>query len=257
MFPMKLFSLGVIIAYVITPIVVVDAFSSSGVVNQRTQTQTRTQSRTGRQPSQQPSSSSMLPPLAYLVRDGDDAEFGNGSNSNNNNNHDKSTKKRATLSITSIIPTSTGITATVGTINLNNNVEEKMIEDLQNQHGQMRQMQQQVHHQVQHQTTSLYSVATPPVSYAVSSSTSPMTATATAIPSSMTLMSSTITAAATRTMHNDVTSLAGMYDQLHDDLTYMNIQLLRSKLAFLHRLLPNNKKQMIDRFVNFLIQFIL
>merc|ERR1712238_458444 len=141
------------------------------------------------------------------------------------------------------IPTSTRTgTGTMGTgINLNNYVDEKMIEDLQNQHLQMMQMQQQQ----QHQTS--YSVTIPLVSYAPSSSTSPFTATA--IPSSMTVMS-TITAAT-----NNV-NISGIYDKLHDDLTYINIQLLRSKLSFLHRLLPKNKKQ-IDRFVNFLIQFIL
>merc|ERR1719491_2125960 len=46
-------------------------------------------------------------------------------------------------------------------------------------------------------------------------------------------------------------NMVGIYDQLHDDLTYLNIQLLRSKVAFLHRLLPPNKKQHIERFVNF------
>eukprot|EP00751_Fragilariopsis_kerguelensis_P040133 CAMPEP_0171027332 /NCGR_PEP_ID=MMETSP0736-20130129/34945_1 /TAXON_ID=186038 /ORGANISM="Fragilariopsis kerguelensis, Strain L26-C5" /LENGTH=78 /DNA_ID=CAMNT_0011468299 /DNA_START=76 /DNA_END=308 /DNA_ORIENTATION=+ len=61
---MKLFTLGVIVANVITPIVVVEAFSSvSGVINQRTQT---------RQPSQQPSI--LLPPLSYLMREGDDVD---------------------------------------------------------------------------------------------------------------------------------------------------------------------------------------
>ena len=240
MFPMKLFSLSVIVANVITPIIVVDAFSSSGVttMHQQARTQTRTQSRAARQPSQQPSS--MLPPLSSWMREGED-EFIHRSN------NQKSTKKRATLSITSIIPTSTGIKATVvGTISLNNNyVEENMIADLQNQHVQMmRQMQQQ------QQQSSLYSVTIPPVSsYAApSSSPSPILATAAAIPLSMTMMS-TITAA--------TNNVGGIYDKLHDDLTYINIQLLRSKLAFLHRLFPQNKKHMIDRFVNFLIQFIL
>merc|ERR1719491_2217284 len=186
-------------------------------MNQRTQT--RTQSRTrARQPSQQPSA--MVPPLTYMTMREGDAECGNV---NSNNDNQKSTKKRATLSITSLIPTSTGITATVGTISLNNDVEDKMIADLQDQHVQMRQMQQQ-HHQVHQQS-------------------SPFTATA-IIPSSMTMMN-TITAATT------TDNMAGVYDKLHDDLTYVNIQLLRSKLSFLHRLLPKNKKQ-IDRFVNFL-----
>jgi len=228
---MKIFSLGVIVANVITPIVVVDAFSSaSGLINQRAQARTRTQTQT-RQPSQQPSS--LLPPLAYLMGEGDDVDSFNDDSK-------KTTTTTTPPSTGTIIPTSTR----TGTgINLNNYVDEKMIEDLQNQHLQMMQMQQQ--QQPQHQTS--YSVTIPLVNYAPSSSTSPFTVTA--IPSSMTMMS-TITAAT-----NNV-NMSGIYDKLHDDLTYINIQLLRSKLSFLHRLLPKNKKQ-IDRFVNFLIQFIL
>merc|ERR1719491_980930 len=113
-------------------------------MNQRTQT--RTQSRTrARQPSQQPSA--MVPPLVYMTMREGDEEFGNV---NSNNNNQQSTKKRATLSITSLIPTSTGITATVGTISLNNNhVEEKMIADLQKQHIQMKQMEHQFQMQQQ------------------------------------------------------------------------------------------------------------
>ena len=81
----------------------------------------------------------MLPPLSSLMREEGEDGFIHRSN------NQKSTKKRAILSMTSIIPTSTGIKATVvGTISLNNNyVEENMIADLQNQHGQLRQMQQQ------------------------------------------------------------------------------------------------------------------
>merc|ERR1712238_438173 len=105
-----------------------------------------------------------------------------------------------------------------------------MIEDLQNQHLQMMQMQQQ------QQQQSSYSVSIP-LPQIVLPSTSPPTTAA-------------ITAVATN-------NYVGTYDRLHDDLTYLNIQLLRSKVAFMHLLLPKNKKQSIERFVNFLIRFIL
>jgi len=239
MVAMKLFSLGVIVANVmVIAMSVLLAASSTGVdafsgviVKQQTRT---------RQPSQQPSLSS----LAYLMREGDDEELFDSLYSKKTTN--------VTPRFTSIIPTTTSTGTDTDTIN--NFVDEKMIEDLQNQHLQMIQMQQQQVHQ--HQQQSLYTFKIPSVSYAQPlSSVSPITATATAtataiIPPSMTMMS-TITAVATNNVN-----MAGIYNKLHDDLTYINIQLLRSKLAFLHRLLPKNKKQ-IDRFVNFLIQFIL
>merc|ERR1712238_241552 len=93
----------------------------------------------------------------------------------------KKTTTVTTSRFTSIIPTTTTSTGTdtgTDTINLNNFVDEKMIEDLQNQHRQMTQMQQQqVHH---HQQQSMYSFKIPSVSsYAPSSSSvSPITATA-------------------------------------------------------------------------------
>ena len=89
----------------------------------------------------------------------------------------------------------------------------------------------------QHQQQSPYSVTIPLPQILLPSSTSPTT-------------TATITAVATN-------NYVGIYDQLHDDLTYINIQLLRSKVSFIHRLLPKNKKQHIERFVNFLIKFIL
>merc|ERR1719491_466301 len=115
-------------------------------------------------------------------------------------------------------------------INLNNYVDEKMIEDLQNQHLQMMQMQQQQQYQ------SPYSV-TIPLPQILLPSTSPTT-------------TATITAVATN-------NYIGLYDKLHDDLTYLNIQLQRSEVSFIHRLLLKNKKQHIEQLVNFLIKFIL
>mmetsp|Transcript_53408 Transcript_53408/g.61672 ORF Transcript_53408/g.61672 Transcript_53408/m.61672 type:complete len:160 (+) Transcript_53408:154-633(+) len=149
-----------------------------------------------------------------------------------NNDDSKKTTTTATTAPSTSIPTSTRTrTGTMGSsINLNNYVDEKMIEDLQNQHLQMMQMQQQQQHQ------SSYSV-TIPLPQILLLSTSPTT-------------TATITAVATN-------NYVGIYDQLHDDLTYINIQLLRSKVSFIHRLLPKNKKQHIERFVNFLIKFIL
>mmetsp|Transcript_53407 Transcript_53407/g.61671 ORF Transcript_53407/g.61671 Transcript_53407/m.61671 type:complete len:162 (+) Transcript_53407:154-639(+) len=151
-----------------------------------------------------------------------------------NNDDSKKTTTTATTAPSTSIPTSTRTrtgTDTMGSsINLNNYVDEKMIEDLQNQHLQMMEMQQ--HHQQQ----SSYSV-TIPLPQILLPSTSPTT-------------TATITAVATN-------NYVGIYDQLHDDLTYINIQLLRSKVSFIHRLLPKNKKQSIERFVNFLIKFIL
>merc|ERR1712194_931731 len=97
--------------------------------------------------------------------------------------------------------------------------------------GQMMKMQQQ-----QHQHQSSYSV-TVPLPQIPLPSTSPTT-------------TATITAVATNNNY------VGIYDQIHDDLTYLNVQLLRSKVAFMHRLLPKNK-QSIERLVNFLIKFIL
>mmetsp|Transcript_8794 Transcript_8794/g.8622 ORF Transcript_8794/g.8622 Transcript_8794/m.8622 type:complete len:224 (+) Transcript_8794:86-757(+) len=221
-FTMKLFSLGVIVTNVITPIVVVDAFSSaSGVINQRIQTRTQTRAR---QPSQQPSS--LLPPLAYLMRQGDDIDTFNNDDS-------KRTTTTATTAPSTSIPTNTRTrTDMVGTINLNNYVDEKMIEDLQNQHRQMMEMQQQ------HQHQSSYSV-TIPLPQILLPSTSP-----------------TPTETATITTAVATNNYVEIYGQIHDDLTYLNIQLLRSKVSFMYRLLPKNK-QSIERFVNFLIKFIL
>merc|ERR1712161_148154 len=133
------------------------------------------------------------------------------------------------------IPTRTR-TDTAGTINFNNYVNEKMIEDLQNQHLQMMEMQQQ-----QHQQPSSYSVTIPLPQILLPSMT----------------LSSPTTATITTAVATNNYDVGSYYEQLHDDLTYLNIQLLRSKVAFLHRLLPQHKKQHIERFVNFLIQFIL
>merc|ERR1712238_363917 len=113
-----------------------------------------------------------------------------------------------------------------GTINFNNYVDEKMIEDLQNQHLQMMQMQQQ------HQS---YSVTVPLPQIVLPSAAA-----------------ATIIAVATNS-----DTMVGIYDKLHDDLAYLNVQLLRSKMSFIHRLFPKNKKQHIERFVNILIKFIL
>jgi hypothetical protein len=117
--------------------------------------------------------------------------------------------------------------------------DEKMVEDLQNQHLQMMQMQKQ---RQQQQSSMLSSVTMPPSS------------------ASRTTATKKFTAATTTTMnmnknYNAVTN--GIYDKFHDDLNQINIQLLRSKVSFLSRLLPQNKKQYIDRFVDFLIDFIL
>merc|ERR1711935_493308 len=92
----------------------------------------------------------------------------------------KKTTTVTTSRFTSIIPTTTTSSGTdtgTDTINLNNFVDENVIEDLQNQHRQMIQMQQQ---QVHHHQQSLYSFKIPSVcSYAPSSSSvSPITATA-------------------------------------------------------------------------------
>mmetsp|Transcript_31533 Transcript_31533/g.33870 ORF Transcript_31533/g.33870 Transcript_31533/m.33870 type:complete len:242 (+) Transcript_31533:63-788(+) len=182
----------------------------------RTQTQTQT-----RQPSQQPSS--LLPQLSYLMREGDDVDV-------NAFNDDSKTTTTTTAPSTSI-PTSTRTrTDTMGSsINFNNYVDEKMIEDLQNQHLQMMQMQ------LQQQQQSSYSVTIPQPQVLQPSATA-----------------ATIIAVATNS-----DTMVGIYDQLHDDLTYLNIQLLRSKVSFMYRLLPKNKKQHIERFVNLLIKFIL
>merc|ERR1712238_352585 len=115
-----------------------------------------------------------------------------------------------------------------GTINFNNYVNEKMIEDLQNQHLQMMQIKQQ-----QHQAA--YSVTIPRPQIVLPSAAA-----------------ATILAVATNS-----DTMVGIYDKLHDDLAYLNVQLLRSKMSFIHRLFPKNKKQHIERFVNILIKFIL
>merc|ERR1712238_623067 len=132
---MKLFPLGVIvitssIMMFSLPVVVVDAFS--GVMKLQTQTRSR-------QLRQQPS----LSPSWYLMREGDDIDTFN----------DDSTMK--TILSTTIIPTTiSASTGTTSTITLHNYVDEKMIEDLQNQHIQMMQMQQQ--QQQQHQSYSAH-----------------------------------------------------------------------------------------------------
>ena len=111
--------------------------------------------------------------------------------------------------------------------------DEKMVEDLQNQHLQMMQMQKQQ----QQQQSMLSSVTMPPSS------------------ASRTTATTKFTAATMNQNYNAVYN--GIYDRFHDDLNQINIQLLRSKVSFLSRLLPQNKKQYIDRFVDFLIDFIL
>jgi len=217
-FTMKLFALGVIVANVIAPIVMVDAFSStSGITNQRIQTQTQIRAR---RPSQQPSS--LLPPLANLMGEGNDIDAFN-------NNDSKKTTTMAAPRSTSI-PTSTRTrTDTAGTINFNNYVDKKMIKDLQNQHLQMMQMQQQQQNPSYSVTISRPQIVLPSAAAAA-----------------------TIIAVATNS-----DTMVGIYDQLHDDLTYLNIQLLRSKVSFMHRLFPKNKRQYIERFVNMMIKFIL
>jgi len=233
----------------------VDAFS--GIVNQ----QTRTQSRTGRQPSQRPSSS-LLSPLSYLMREGDD-EFIEGSI----NTNDDSTMTTTTTAPSTIIPTVTETsTDTTINLNINNYVDDKMIDDLQGQHDehlqlmQMQMQQQQVPHQQQQQHSLLsYSVTDPLLPTILFPSTAAPT---TAISLMMTMMSSTRTtttttaiATATATMnrngHDKNGVGVGTYNKLHDDLNRLNMRLL------LHRLFPNNKKQHIERLVNFLIKYIL
>jgi len=235
MFTMKLFSLAVIVANVMAMSMVssVDAFS--GVVNQQTRTLTRS-----RQPSQQPSSP-LLPPLAYLMREGDDVDAFVGGDSK---------KTTPSMTTSTIIPTSTSTstgTATTGTINN----DEKMIEDLQNQHLQMMQMmqqqQQQVRQQKQQQRKSLYSVTMPPLHQIL-------------LPSGSASPTATVKFTDTTTMNLNMNmngNAIGIYDKLHDDLNQINIRLLRSKVAFIRRLLPKNKKQYVERFVNFMIKFIL
>merc|ERR1711957_686172 len=106
------------------------------------------------------------------------------------------------------------------------------------------QQQQQVHQQQQQQRKSLYSVTLPPLHQILlpSASTSP-TAIVKFTDTTMTM-----------TMNGNA---IGIYDKLHDDLNQINIRLLRSKVAFIRRLLPKNKKQYIERFVDFLIKFVL
>jgi len=239
---MKLFSLGVIVTNVMAMSMVlllvassstksVDAFS--GVVNQ----QTRTLTRTTRQPSQQPSS--LLPPMAYLIREGADVDVDVDAlvvdGNINDNEEDTLTLYTPTPSAT-IIPTTT-----TGTINLNNYVDEMMIEDLQDQHLQMMQMQQQV----QQQQLSLYNSVPMPLLPQI------------LLPSARTTATIKFTSATTTMNKNKNDNVVGIYDRLHDDLNQINIRLLRSKVSFIRRLLPQIKKQYIERFVDFLIKFVL
>merc|ERR1712124_232308 len=119
-----------------------------------------------------------------------------------------------------------------------------MGEDLQNQHQQMIRMLQRYQQQQQQQATN--SILPPPQQHVpqvllpLTTSRSPTTATGSA---------ASLTTA--------TTVADGIYDKLHDDLTYINIRLLRSKLSFLHRIFPKSKKTHVERFVNFLIKFIL
>ena len=115
--------------------------------------------------------------------------------------------------------------------------DEKMVEDLQNQHLQMMQM----HKQQQQIQSMLYPVTMPPSSASRTTATTKFTAATTT----------------TMNMNKNYNAVNGIYDKFHDDLNQINIQLLRSKVSFLSRLLPQNKKQYIDRFVDFLIDFIL
>ena len=188
-------------------------------------------------------------------------------------------------------------TATTGTINLHNYVDEQMIEDLQNQHQQLQMMQLQTSYSVTTTSSSESSVGIgnayyhdddltelnrrllrskvvfmrrllPPnkkqymerfVNLMIKLSTSSST---TAIATATTrTSSSTMSMSMSGNDHrNRVASRGGevdTYEKVYDDLTVLNIQLLRSKVAFLHRLLPQNKKHYMERFVNFLIQCIL
>jgi len=306
MFPMKLLSIGVLVANVIAPVVVVDAFT--GVVKQRTWTHT-TQAR---QPSQQPSSSLLSPSssrLSYLMREvGDDVGTCTGTTSIIPTMYTTArSTRRSTVTVAPIAsPTGTIVAPTpspvrdpdptTGTINLNNFVEEKMIEDLQNQHEQLQMMQMQMKQLQQSvQQSSSYSVTSSSdssvgidntyhdddltelnrrllrskvefirrllplnkkqymerfVNLMIKLSTSSST------PAIATTTTTTLNGNDHRNM---VPSRGGAdtYDKLYDDLTYLNIQLLRSKVAFLHRLFPQNKKHYMERFVNFMIQFML
>jgi len=160
------------------------------------------------------------------MRQGDDIDA-----FNNDDSMKTTTTATAMTTPSTSIPTSTRTrTGTMGSsINLNNYVDEKMIEDLQNQHLQMMQMQQQQQHQ------SSYSVT---------------------IPQPQILQPSAAAAATIIAVATNSDTMVGIYDQLHNDLTSLNIRLLRSKVSIMHRLLPKNK-QSIERFVNFLIKFIL
>jgi len=195
---------------ILATVIEVDAFSGV-VVSQRTRPPTRT--RTRQQPSQLQEASLLSPcALSYLIRDGDD-EF-----VDNNNNGDDF-------------------------------FDQNMIDDLQNQHLQLMQMQQQVHQQVQQQQS--YSI-TPLLPKIIVPSASPVV---------------TITNTAATTMNNNnnnvVNGIYSYYDNLysHDDndLNKLNISSLHSKVSFIRRLLlqPKIMKQYINRLVKLLIKFIL
>mmetsp|Transcript_57868 Transcript_57868/g.64730 ORF Transcript_57868/g.64730 Transcript_57868/m.64730 type:complete len:250 (-) Transcript_57868:129-878(-) len=249
MVTIKFLPLGVITTHVMVVTVLllvassarVDAFSSGVAVNQRTRTRIRI--RAGRQPS-----ASLLPPLAYLMREGDD-EFGNDGN---NSNSESAMKMKTTTIVPSTInPTFTG-TSTDTTINL---VDEKMIDDLQNQydeHLQMMQHEQQhdrVQQQQQQQSLLLsYSVTDPLLPTILFPSTAAPT---TAVSLLMTMMSSTTTTKTITANKNVVGMHVGTYDKLHEDLKHLNMRLL------LHRWFPHTKKQHIERLVHLLIKYIL
>ena len=128
----------------------------------------------------------------------------------------------ATLPIPTMIPTVDSV------INLNNQYawdDLMMIEDLQEQHVQLQQAE---------------SVLTRTTALTASSSSAASSTRKTSIRGS------------TKEEDDD-------YTQLHDDLTRINIRLFRSKLSPFLRIVLSQEttKQMVDRFVDFLINFIL
>jgi len=132
------------------------------------------------------------------------------------------TRMSSTLPIPATIPTVDSV------INLNNQYawdDLMMIEDLQEQHVQLQQAE---------------SVLTMTTSLTASSSSASSTTRKTGIRGS------------TKEEDDD-------YTQLHDDLTRINIRLFRSKLSPFLRIVLSQEttKQMVDRFVDFLINFIL
>ena len=132
------------------------------------------------------------------------------------------TRMSSTLPIPTMIPTVDSV------INLNNQYawdDLMMIEDLQEQHVQLQQAE---------------SVLTRTTALTASSSSAASSTRKTSIRGS------------TKEEDDD-------YTQLHDDLTRINIRLFRSKLSPFLRIVLSQEttKQMVDRFVDFLINFIL